>query len=403
MNDRPRVYIYDIGTGRQRLLVNEPNMTFAPRFSPDGRWIVFSMAVNGNTDIYRVPVAGGRRSGSPTRPASTRAAAIRRTAADRVRKRPRRIAAALRDERRRLDQRRISFGGGQYATPEWSPRGDLIAFTKIGRRLPHRRDEPRRRRRALLTDSWQDEGPSWAPNGRVDQLLPHQRRARAARPSSGRSISPASTSAACRRRSTAPTPPGRRCSLISCRFPKENDMKANSLKQRRARRRARAHRRLRQEEAGRTAAAADRRDGDGRGAERAWTGAARAASAGGAARARAPTSSRACRRPRLVRNRQLQPDAGGSARRSTRRRSLAAAQPGVRVTIEGHADERGTREYNLALGDRRANAAKNYLAAAASRAADDDVISWGKERPEAFGSDEGAWAQNRRAVTVVPQ
>ena len=77
--------------------------------------------------------------------------------------------------------------------------------------------------------------------------------------------------------------------------------------------------------------------------------------------------------------------------------------PNVRVTIEGHADERGTREYNLALGDRRANAAKNYLAARGVPAARMSTISWGKERPEALGSDEGAWAQNRRAVTVIPQ
>jgi peptidoglycan-associated lipoprotein len=78
------------------------------------------------------------------------------------------------------------------------------------------------------------------------------------------------------------------------------------------------------------------------------------------------------------------------------------ANPGVRVTIEGHADERGTREYNLALGDRRANAAKNYLAARGVDPSRMSVISWGKERPEAIGSDESAWAQNRRAVTVLP-
>ena len=77
--------------------------------------------------------------------------------------------------------------------------------------------------------------------------------------------------------------------------------------------------------------------------------------------------------------------------------------PNVRVTIEGHADERGTREYNLALGDRRANAAKNYLAARGVSESRIQVISWGKERPSALGSDEGAWAQNRRAVTVLPQ
>jgi peptidoglycan-associated lipoprotein len=80
-----------------------------------------------------------------------------------------------------------------------------------------------------------------------------------------------------------------------------------------------------------------------------------------------------------------------------------ARYPAVRVTIEGHADERGTRDYNLALGDRRANAAKNYLAARGISAGRMTVISYGKERPEALGSDESAWAQNRRAVTVLPQ
>jgi peptidoglycan-associated lipoprotein len=77
--------------------------------------------------------------------------------------------------------------------------------------------------------------------------------------------------------------------------------------------------------------------------------------------------------------------------------------PNVRVTIEGHCDERGTREYNLALGDRRANSAKNFLVNAGVAASRISVISYGKERPIATGSDEEAWAQNRRAVTVVPQ
>jgi peptidoglycan-associated lipoprotein len=80
-----------------------------------------------------------------------------------------------------------------------------------------------------------------------------------------------------------------------------------------------------------------------------------------------------------------------------------AKYPNVRVTIEGHCDERGTREYNLALGDRRANSAKNYLVNAGVNAARISVISYGKERPIATGSDEESWAQNRRAVTVVPQ
>lgn len=71
------------------------------------------------------------------------------------------------------------------------------------------------------------------------------------------------------------------------------------------------------------------------------------------------------------------------------------------VTIEGHADERGTREYNLALGERRANSVKNYLTALGVSASRLNTISYGKERPAMTGSDEGSWAQNRRSVTVV--
>jgi peptidoglycan-associated lipoprotein len=73
----------------------------------------------------------------------------------------------------------------------------------------------------------------------------------------------------------------------------------------------------------------------------------------------------------------------------------------VRVTIEGHADERGTREYNLALGERRANAAATFLAAQGVSSSRINVISYGKERPAVDGSNEEAWARNRRAVTVV--
>ncbi|MBL4858532.1 MAG: peptidoglycan-associated lipoprotein Pal [Erythrobacter sp.] len=75
--------------------------------------------------------------------------------------------------------------------------------------------------------------------------------------------------------------------------------------------------------------------------------------------------------------------------------------PDVRFTIEGHADERGTREYNLALGERRANAAKNYLVSLGIPASRIRTVSYGKERPVALGSNEAAWAQNRRAATVT--
>jgi peptidoglycan-associated lipoprotein len=78
-----------------------------------------------------------------------------------------------------------------------------------------------------------------------------------------------------------------------------------------------------------------------------------------------------------------------------------AKYPNTRVTIEGHCDERGTRDYNIALGERRANSTKNSLAALGVNASRISTISYGKERPDAQGSDEQSWARNRRAVTVT--
>ena len=77
------------------------------------------------------------------------------------------------------------------------------------------------------------------------------------------------------------------------------------------------------------------------------------------------------------------------------------ATPNVRASLEGHADERGTREYNQALGERRANATRDFLLSQGVPADRMTVTSWGKERPVATGSNEEAWAQNRRAVTVI--
>ncbi len=74
---------------------------------------------------------------------------------------------------------------------------------------------------------------------------------------------------------------------------------------------------------------------------------------------------------------------------------------GVKVTVEGHADERGTREYNLGLGERRANSVKDFLVAMGISPNRVKVISYGKERPAALGHNEASWKQNRRAVTVV--
>ena len=75
--------------------------------------------------------------------------------------------------------------------------------------------------------------------------------------------------------------------------------------------------------------------------------------------------------------------------------------PSKRATIEGHCDERGTRDYNIALGERRANAAKNYLISLGVDASRVTTVSFGKERPQALGSNEESWSRNRRAVTVT--
>lgn len=84
-----------------------------------------------------------------------------------------------------------------------------------------------------------------------------------------------------------------------------------------------------------------------------------------------------------------------------RQAAWLAQYPQNQVMVEGHTDERGTREYNLALGQRRANSARDVLVASGVSGSRIQTISYGKDRPDALGSDETAWARNRRAVTVV--
>lgn len=79
------------------------------------------------------------------------------------------------------------------------------------------------------------------------------------------------------------------------------------------------------------------------------------------------------------------------------------AHPSIRVSVQGHCDERGTREYNLALGERRAAAAKKGLEAHGIHADRLETVSYGKERPAVLGNDEAAYAKNRRAVSVLQQ
>ena len=170
---RPRIYIYDIGTGKQNLVTESMNQTFSPRFSPDGRFILYSMSVGGNTDIYRVSSTGG---GTPQR--LTNSPGIdtggsyspdgSKIVFESDRGGSQQIYVMNADG---SGQQRISFGGGRYATPEWSPRGDLISFTKMGGGFRVGVMSPSGGGERLLTNGWQDEAPSWSPNGRVIQFF----------------------------------------------------------------------------------------------------------------------------------------------------------------------------------------------------------------------------------------
>lgn len=172
LNNRVRVFIYDTVTGQQRLVTESYNTTFAPRWSPDGRTILFSMAVGGNTDIYSVSVNGGTPKRLTTTPGIDVGGSYSPDGSKIVfesdRSGTQQLYIMNADG---SDQRRISFGGGRYATPEWSPRGDLIAFTRLGGGIRVGVMTPSGGGERLLTNSWQDEAPTWSPNGRVLQFF----------------------------------------------------------------------------------------------------------------------------------------------------------------------------------------------------------------------------------------
>ncbi len=172
LGSRARVYVYDVGSGKQTLVTENSAPTFAPRWSPDGRFILFSMAIAGNTDIYRIPREGGSPRKLTTSPGIDVGGSYSPDGSKIVfesdRSGTQQLYVMNADG---SDQRRISFGGGRYATPEWSPRGDLIAFTRIAGNFRIGVMTPEGRGEKLLTDSWQDEAPSWSPNGRVLQFF----------------------------------------------------------------------------------------------------------------------------------------------------------------------------------------------------------------------------------------
>jgi TolB protein len=173
LNGAPRIYSYDVATDTQALIYQSRNPTFAPRWSPDGRWILFSMAIGGNTDIYKIPATG---TGTPVKLTDSPGIDIggsfspdgNRIVFESDRSGSQQVYIMNADG---TNQQRISFFGGRSATPEWSPRGDQIAFTHIAGNFRIAVMSPGGGELRYLTDSWQDEAPSWSPNGRIIQFF----------------------------------------------------------------------------------------------------------------------------------------------------------------------------------------------------------------------------------------
>ena len=164
----PRVYRLHIESGEQELVGDFPNMTFAPRYSPDGRQVIMSLQQDGNSNLYTMDLS----TRDVTRLTSSRAID---TAPSYSPDGSQVVFESDRGGKQQLyvmsgtggDAKRISFGDGVYSTPVWSPRGDIIAFTKrtegsflIGVMNTDGTGE------RVLTEGYHNEGPTWAPNGR---------------------------------------------------------------------------------------------------------------------------------------------------------------------------------------------------------------------------------------------
>ncbi len=167
--NRPRVWLYTLGSGRQQAIADFPNMSFAPRFSPDGSNLVFSMSIGGNTDVYRMDIASRKLTRLTSQPGIDTAPSYSpdgsRIVFESDRGGSQQLYVMAADG---SNPQRISFGEGRAASPVWSPRGDLIAFTRIGGgRFSIGVMRPDGGGERLLTNAYQDEGPTWSPNGRV--------------------------------------------------------------------------------------------------------------------------------------------------------------------------------------------------------------------------------------------
>ena len=164
----PGVYLMNLQTGANGILMDAPGMTFAPRFSPDGERVIFSRTTGANTDIYEVDLATRELNRRTVNSAIDTAPSYAPDGTTIVFESDRSGRQQLYVQPKGGEARRISFGPGRYGTPVWSPRGDYIAFTKFYENRFHigvvRTDGSEER---LLSASFLDEGPSWSPNGRV--------------------------------------------------------------------------------------------------------------------------------------------------------------------------------------------------------------------------------------------
>jgi TolB protein len=172
LNGSPRIYVYDVDSATQRLVAETKNPTFAPRWSPDGKWILYSMATAGNTNIYRISAMGGASQQLTDTPGINVGGSYspdgKKIVFESDRSGSQQVYVMNADG---TDQHRITFFGGRAATPEWSPKGDLIAFTHIAGNLRIAVMNTEGAGMRYLTNAWQDEAPTWAPNGRIVQFF----------------------------------------------------------------------------------------------------------------------------------------------------------------------------------------------------------------------------------------
>ncbi|MBB3263826.1 MULTISPECIES: Tol-Pal system beta propeller repeat protein TolB [Azospirillum] len=168
-NKKPRVYLFNIDSGRQEVLGDFVGMTFAPRFSPDGNKVIMSMAQNGNTDIYALDLRTRRQTQLTDSPGIDTGPSYspdgQRIVFESDRGGSQQLYIMNADG---SGPKRLTFGEGRYGTPVWSPRGDLIAFTRQrGSNFALGVIRPDGTGERILTESFHVEGPTWAPNGRV--------------------------------------------------------------------------------------------------------------------------------------------------------------------------------------------------------------------------------------------